>query len=301
MVYEYGRVSTTCHFFRYRNAHIHSAKSMGERVVEEFAALVTDRILPIEMISKIIILVQGALWKHRMVRRPSNAEKRSSRLAVTESHIVTHLIAAHRVLLENGIVELAEAPPEDAAEGDLAQRITATFRRTLPALRMAGKWLRSNTRYLSQSLKPPANGGEEVVVAKDSKGRDRRGGNSVITVDGICDFWREYARFSTSLINAFPVESLPKLMTQLEEDVDMAGFLPLRKYMVGNDGQLLGSSRHIIVDSVQPAANVTDLQDPCAVHPNEEQLMRIADILVDAKAVAEDEVGRSAQYACTTH
>ncbi|KIP05453.1 hypothetical protein PHLGIDRAFT_14539 [Phlebiopsis gigantea 11061_1 CR5-6] len=265
------------------------AKSMGERVVEEFAALVTDRILPIEMISKIIILVQGALWKHRMVRRPSNAEKRSSRLAVTESHIVTHLIAAHRVLLENGIVELAEAPPEDAAEGDLAQRITATFRRTLPALRMAGKWLRSNTRYLSQSLKSPANGGEEVVVAKDSKGRDRRGGNSVITVDGICDFWREYARFSTSLINAFPVESLPKLMTQLEEDVDMAGFLPLRKYMVGSDGQPLGPSRHIVLDNVQPAANVTDLQDPCAVHPNEEQLMRIADILVDAKAVAEDE------------
>ena len=268
---------------------------MGERVIEEFAGLVTDRILPIEMISKIIILVQGALWKHRMVRRPSNAEKRSSRLAVTESHIVTHLIAAHRVLLENGIVELAEAPPEDAAEGDLAQRITATFRRTLPALRMAGKWLRSNTRYLSQSLKAPSNGVEEIAVAKDPKGRDRRGGNSVITVGGIYDFWREYARFSTSLISAFPVENLPKLSTQLEEDVDMAGFLPLRKYMVGSDGKPLGSTKHHPSDSVQPATSTADPQDPCAVHPNEEQLMRIADILVDANAVAEDEVSYLAE------
>ena len=71
----------------------------------------------------------------------------------------------------------------------------------------------------------------------------------------------------------------------------MAGFLPLRKYMVGSDGKPLGSIKHNPSDSVQPAMSAADPQYPCAVHPNEEQLMRIADILVDAKAVAEDEVG----------
>lgn len=278
---------------RETDINLHSARSMGEKVAEEFSGLVTDRILPIEMISKIIILAQGALWKHRMIRRPSNAEKRSSRLAVTESNIVTHLIATHRVLLENGIVELAEAPPEDAAEGDLAQCITATFRRTLPALRMAGKWLRSNTRYLSQGLKQTVDGDDEAV-ARDVKGRDRRSGNSAIVIGGIHEFWQEYAHFSTSLIRTFPVEKLPELTTQLEEDVDMAGFLPLRKYMTGNDGRPLGTSRHSTMDSAKVSMGLQDSQELCPprdqVHPNEEQLMRIADIVADAKAIAEDEV-----------
>lgn len=269
---------------------------MGEKVIEDFAGLVADRILPIEMISKITVLAQGALWKHRMVRRPSNAERRPSSLAVTESNIVTHLLATHRVLLENGSIELAEAPPDDAEEGDLAQRITATFRRTLPALRMAGKWLRSNTRYLSQGLKHAANGDEVPTGAKDSpRGRDKRGGGSAVIIGGIRDFWREYTRFSEALINAFPVEKLPELRTQLEEDVDMAGFLPLRKYMTGADGKPLGTARHppsengkVNGDAVPSEDGTTQSRDQ--VHPNEEQLMRIADILTDAMAIAEDEV-----------
>ena len=267
---------------------------MGERVVEEFAGLVADRILPIDMISKIIILVQGALWKHRMVRRPANNEKRTMRPSTTESNIVTHLLATHRVLLQNGTVELAEAPEEDAAEGDLAQRITATFRRTLPALRMAGKWLRSNTRYLSQGLKQAPNGDDATVPSEVAKGRERRNA-SPIFIGGIEDFWREYVLFCEALVNAFPAVKLPELRTQLEEDIDMAGFLPLRKYMTGADGKPLGTSRHA------PPSESSQTNDDSAtshqrvpsrdqVHPNEEQLMRIADILTDAKAVAEDEV-----------
>ena len=278
---------------------------MGEKVVEEFSGLVTDRILPIEMISKIVILAEGALWKHRMIRRPSNTEKRekwSSRLAVTESNIVTHLIATHRVLLGNGIVELAEAPPDDAAEGDLAQRITATFRRTLPALRMAGKWLRSNTRYLSQGLKPSVNGDEDAGVTKDAKGRGKRNSNPTITIDGIDEFWHNYARFSTSLINSFPVEKLPELRTQLEEDIDMAGFLPLRKYMTGSDGKPLGTSRRNTADGAQVTVITQEPREQSPlrdqVHPNEEQLMRIADILTDAKAIAADAVSRLSYLRC---
>ncbi|EKM56730.1 uncharacterized protein PHACADRAFT_254023 [Phanerochaete carnosa HHB-10118-sp] len=275
--------------------NVDEAKIMGEKGIEDFASLVADRILPIEMISKIIVLAEGALWKHRMVRRPSNAERRPSSLAVTESNIVTHLLATHRVLLENGSVELAEAPPEDAEEGDLAQRITATFRRTLPALRMAGKWLRSNTRYLSQGLKNTANGDEQPFGTKDTpRGRDKRNGGSAIVIGGIYDFWREYLRFCEALVNAFPAEKLPELRTQLEEDVDMAGFLPLRKYMAGPDGKPLGTAKHATSENGKangelPASQDSTVQPSDQVHPNEEQLMRIADILTDAKAVAEDE------------
>jgi hypothetical protein len=266
---------------------------MGEKVIDDFAGLVADRILPIEMISKIIILAQGALWKHRMVRRPSNADRRSSRLSITESNIVTYLLATHRVLLENGSVELADSPPEDAMEGDLAQRITATFRRTLPALRMSGKWLRSNTRYLSQGLRRPVNEDEDATASRETSSRRRNGGTPII-IGGIEAFWREYVRFSEALVSSFPVEKLPELKTQLEEDVDMAGFLPLRKYMTGADGRPLGGSRGAEVENDQADAATAKSHEGVLsrdqVHPNEEQLMRIADILTDAKAVAEDEV-----------
>ncbi|GJE98730.1 Telomerase activating protein Est1 domain-containing protein [Phanerochaete sordida] len=274
--------------------NVEEARTMGERAIEDFAGLVADRILPIEMISKIIVLTEGALWKHRMVRRPSNAERRPSNLALTESNIVTHLLAAHRVLLENGSIELAEAPPEDAEEGDLAQRITATFRRTLPALRMAGKWLRSNTRYLSQGLKHTTNGDEEPSAVRDTPRKDRRNGGSAITIGGIHDFWREYVRFCEALVGAFPGEKLPELSTQLEEDIDMAGFLPLRKYMAGADGRALGPARRPPSENGgangdAPGQQENPLLARDQVHPNEEQLMRIADILTDSKAVAEDE------------
>lgn len=267
---------------------------MGDRVLQEFSGLVADRILPIEMISKVVVLVQGALWKFRMIRRPSHGERRSSRPSSTESNIVTHLIATHRVLLGNGSVELAEAPPDDAALDDLAQRITATFRRTLPALRMAGKWLRSNTRYLSQGLKLPTQEEQPTLTKDASKGKDRRHGSIPVVIGGIVEFWREYAQFSDTLARAFPDDELPSLRTQLEEDVEMAGFLPLRKYMVGSDGSQIGSSRQpppngrMNGDSSRSQDGSQSSRDQ--VHPNEEQLMRISDILADAAAIAEDEV-----------
>ncbi|KAI0342447.1 hypothetical protein BDW22DRAFT_1429283 [Trametopsis cervina] len=277
--------------------HIDEAQLMGEKVVKDFAGLVADRILPIDMISKVVILVQGALWKHRMLRRPASGEKRSARLTTTESQIVTHLVATHRVLLQNGSVELTEAPPEDAAEHDLAQRITATFRRTLPALRMSGKWLRSNTRYLSQGRKAVSGQTDDVIGTKDvSRGKDKRNAvASPIVVGDIQAFWSEYARFCNTLIHAFPMDQIPELKTQLEEDIELAGFLPLRKYMYGSDGRPPGSKRPSTDSNedgdVSGHSRHTSEERTARdqVHPNEEQLMRISDILVDAEAVAEDE------------
>ncbi|KAI0088293.1 hypothetical protein BDY19DRAFT_950147 [Irpex rosettiformis] len=277
--------------------NIDEAKELGEKVVEDFASLVADRILPIDMISKVVVLLQGALWKHRMLRRPSNGEKRSARLSATESQIVTHLIATHRVLLENGSIELTEAPPEDAVEHDLAQRITATFRRTLPALRMTGKWLRSNTRYISQTRKnSPTSQDDGSGVKEFGKGKEKRSNNTPpVVIGGIEKFWSEYSRFCDALINAFPVEQLPELKTQLEEDIELTGFLPLRKYMYGSDGKPPGS-RVALTDAHGERDGSSDshssqerLVGRDQVHPNEEQLMRIADILLDAKAVADDE------------
>jgi hypothetical protein len=58
--------------------------------------------------------------------------------ATVESQILKHVPAIHQSLLEIGANKL-----------DLAQRITAAFRRTLPALRVASKWLLANLKYVA--------------------------------------------------------------------------------------------------------------------------------------------------------
>lgn len=232
----------------------------ADGVINEFADLVSERILPIDTITKIIVLSQGALWKQRMMRDSDKKQIASGASpAVIESSIFQHVLALHRVLLDSGIVELAEAPPMDAAEHDLAQRITATFRRTLPALRVAGKWLRANLKYVANA---------DVDAAKLG-----------LRIGEVQAFWAVYARFVSALKRSFPPDRLPQLVVPLEEDVEMRGFLPLRKMMVGEG---------------RPATEKKSAETPgmpsAQVHPNEEQLMRISDLLDDVKALIEMEV-----------
>jgi len=124
---------------------------------EEFLGLVSDRCLPIDMISQAIVLSQGALWKHRMFRDPPSQKQNPDTAAppehisaIIEWRILAHLFDLHQALLEVGIHELGVLPAVDAPKNDLAQRITAIFRRTLPALRIASKWLKANVKYLTR-------------------------------------------------------------------------------------------------------------------------------------------------------
>ncbi|RDX41864.1 hypothetical protein OH76DRAFT_1489122 [Lentinus brumalis] len=270
--------------------------NLASKLADEFKSLVTERVLPLDIILKTVVLAQGALWKHRMFRTaPTNGHKKGLPPAVStavENSIVGHLLLMHRVLLEVGIAQIAEGAPEDNGEADLAQRITAAFRRTLPALRIASKWLRANLRYLTQSSQLV---GEVETNSVKAKGRDRRRGGErrsssmslTLSIPSLSEFWRTYAQFSTALIRAFPVDKLPKLATALEEDVEMAGFLPLKKF-VPNEvvGVAAGTPNK---EGLKPAPAYQTLL-PDQVHPNEEQLMRIDDLLRDAEALAIDEL-----------
>lgn len=248
-------------------------------VAKDFQGLVSERILPIETVSKVVVLSQGALWKHRMIRDtspPSN--RRSSGLpnsSVIESQILTHVIAIHRVLLEIGAAELA-VPPEDAAENDLAQRITAPFRRTLPALRIASKWLVANIKYVLHATHSPV--GERISPT----GRGTRG----VLIEGLPLFWAKFVQFYSALSGIFPPARLPPLTTPLDEDVDLKGFLPLRGLLV--DGGTLMDA--VPGNDAEGRQNGTTAPGREKVHPNEEQLMRIWDLLKDARSLAELEV-----------
>uniref|UniRef100_A0A8H7XU36 Protein SMG7 n=1 Tax=Psilocybe cubensis TaxID=181762 RepID=A0A8H7XU36_PSICU len=252
----------------------------NEKVFHDFYALVSERHLPIDLISNTIVLSQGALWKHRMIRdTPSTSHRKTDAAPVQpgtatliEWGMLDHLMDMHLVLLEVGKDELKDPQIMEEGADDIAQRISATFRRTLPALRIASKWLRANYKYVVQDQEFIAYQSRESskginIVKKDE---NKISGYSKKTQR----FWKGYAQFMLALSQAFPANKLHPFLSPLEEDVEMKGFLPLRKLM----GEEKGKEK----------AQVNGAQRE-QVHPNVEQLMRISDLLEDAKVLVQME------------
>ncbi|KAG8778681.1 hypothetical protein FRC12_024858 [Ceratobasidium sp. 428] len=248
-------------------------------VLASFASLTARRLLPSATLVHVLVLALGALWKLRMFRdgdKPGAKSKekgkgredtKSKGDASPETRIVAHILALCTALLELGAKEIEEgvreateltSDPDDSPISErLAQRITGTFRRTLPALRIASKWVKSNVEYIQRHAAPAS---EPSTPAEDPV-------SSNPTRPDPASFWLAWARFSTQLSVAFPLDSLPEMTVTLEEDIDMKGFAPLKRGMSGEDQK--GGEE----------------VDAASVHPNEEQLMRIGDLIVDAKFI----------------
>ncbi|KAF8635724.1 hypothetical protein AX15_000340 [Amanita polypyramis BW_CC] len=240
------------------------SRKLDVAIARDFAILVGQRQMPPDMITQAIAMSQGALWKYRMLRDTNEHHSGSSTPVLLEWYIVKHVLDMHRALLEIGRDEL-NVPPSHDTKDDLGQQITATFRRTLPALRVASKWLRANAKYLWQDPEFCAYQQKRRGVAVP-KMPNKISGHSYHTKK----FWEMYAEFSRTLARTFPLAKLPKLTAPLEEDIELGGFLPLRKLMIDVPTDDQGR--------VKPREEV---------HPNEEQLMRIADLLEDARVIAE--------------
>ncbi|KAG8934834.1 hypothetical protein FRC02_009154 [Tulasnella sp. 418] len=237
-----------------------SIQKHAKKVISSWSSLISNRTLPSEIIVKTLILSLGALWCVRAFSptlplhnsaqntRPTEKTKTSKD---SEPLILMHILDLLRSLMEIGLVEVEEAhASENGAvpleNGDhhlaLAQRITAAFRRTLPALRISFKWVKSNLEYINRIT-------------------DGLGPNHAVTET----FWTIFSKFAQSLSKVFPLNHLPRRDIILEEDADMRGFLPLKRSMETVTNTLENEK------GSQPG-----------VHPNEEQLMRIGDLLVDA-------------------
>ncbi|KAI0080446.1 hypothetical protein K474DRAFT_1723038 [Panus rudis PR-1116 ss-1] len=269
--------------------------NLNQETLADFAQMLQEKVIPEEIINKAVILSQSALWKHRMIRHSSHNEKRVSRSPVVEARMATHLLGMHRAMLELSLQELNEELPKDVPKGDLAQSITAKLRRMIPALRMAGKWIRANTRYLSQARDARDPPPPEGTNASPQKSRRRTGRenqkdkNTQIVITGLRKFWDVSVRFANALNDKFPVDKLPAANQPLEEDIEMTGFLPLRKYMFG-EARIKDAQGEAKAAEGEAGRQQHVMTRPDKVHPNEEQLMRISDILSDLKGIAEDEV-----------
>ncbi|KAL0579931.1 hypothetical protein V5O48_002102 [Marasmius crinis-equi] len=264
----------------------------AQEVFSEFYRLVSDRFLPEDFIIQVIVLSQAALWKYRMIRdspKPSkNGDKHSTTPAtatlpstVIEARLFTHVLSLHRALMEVGIEQLKEPVPI-GADGDLAQRIMVEFRRTLPALRIASKWLLANFKLVMQD--------PESLGAKNGKGGKRAqhkttGQISPSSIETI-EFWEKYAEFLRALSRAFPSNKLPDLTFALSEDIEMRGFLPLKGMLDAKNGEGMKER-----DGTSGSAGTIDEvpTEEKEVHPNVVQLMRIKDLLNDAKKIIDME------------
>lgn len=207
--------------------------------------------------SDTVVLALGALWKQRMVKTSNNISRENKYNNGLESLMVKHILELTRSLMYNGVVQMAETPEDVQGSKDLSRHITVSLRRTIQGLRIMSKWLVSNFSYIESSRVASAATPEDLAE----------------TVNG---FLKTYAEFFTVLAETFPPQQLPELRAPLEEDVFMNGFSPIKRGLFA------------------PVALTEKGLEPgqSQVHPNEEYLMRISDLIEDARSICDDEVRR---------
>uniref|UniRef100_A0A0W0GCB1 Telomerase activating protein est1 n=1 Tax=Moniliophthora roreri TaxID=221103 RepID=A0A0W0GCB1_MONRR len=270
----------------------------AREISTNFYTLVSERHLPDDFIVQVIILSQAALWKHRMIRDTPKIGKNGREAlgtdlpsAVIEARLFTHVLSLHRALLEVGIEQLREPAPL-GPDDDLAQRIVVEFRRTLPALRIASKWLLANFKLVMQD--PESLGIRSGKGRKEKASNGKTSGRISATSSETITFWEKYAEFLRALARAFPMNKLPDLPFPLAEDIEMRGFLPLRGMLDWN------KEEHVEKTGTNGASQDVDHEDVPTeekeVHPNVLLLMRIKDLLKDAMSLIEMENSPLALY-----
>ena len=230
-----------------------------------FGRLLADRAVPAEIIVKTVVMAITSHWDIRLREAHETVEDDSDHegaamwyllniagvmLDVADQEVKDGL-GPERLAASDQEVDVAveEAQDDDDDTTALYPYITAVLRRLLPALRIFSKWLKANASSFNE--------------------------NSISQQE---EFWSTYASFCRHLEALFPLAQLPELCDPLEEDFDMRGFSPLKRGMMEPrrpNGNVEDASRDL-----GPGNATSD------VHPNEEQLMRISDLLCDGKLIA---------------
>ena len=135
-------------------------------------------------------------------------------------------------------------------------RLTATTRRILPALRQYSSWLLSNA---------------DLLVAQQQ--------SNLINVQ-IQEFWKIYANSLTLLSATFSEQNLPTIEYLLDEDEDTVAFQP-----IFNDDT---RTRYYQSGTTQLKARVGGSVE--RHHPNQEMLFRVHDLILDGERLTKNNV-----------
>ncbi|KAJ9092496.1 hypothetical protein QFC19_008709 [Naganishia cerealis] len=241
--------------------------------LDHLAMLIKDRILPSADIVKTVVLALAADWNTMMDQIPP------STLGNTRGdpqYYLVHCLAISQTVCQTALEEIQSCLAPDVLETlatvkfvpipvsvsplagaeaevdiNLSVNITAALRRILPVLRIISKWLKGNIARLVRAEQDGGKAQEEVEI-----------------------FASTYIDMLRHMEALFPLEQLPKLYDPLEEDYDMKGFSPVKR------GMLESCSR-----SEAERLEAASPRHSSDVHPNETQLMRISDILLDGKLI----------------
>ncbi|WVF66309.1 hypothetical protein IAT40_001049 [Kwoniella sp. CBS 6097] len=240
---------------------------LQQPVLDTFSALLKARRLSAEVIVKTTTIVIGSHYRARNTVGLDQLPKQIQRSFETEAKALEFLLNVFEVLVRVGAEEVEEARAtlgdesalaldgEDDVEDQLPQFISAVLRRILPSLRIVSKWIKLDLEYLGRHKTLPA----------------------------FNSFWSTYKRFIDAVGSVFPIDRLPSLPDPLEEDIDMRGFMPLQRGITSHGSSTNGTSNGVGI--IEGTGTQRD------VHPNEEQLMRLADLQVDAKLISQKRAG----------
>jgi hypothetical protein len=198
----------------------------------------------------------------------SKASHSKSEIVQKEGIVLTYVMDLHLALLKLATAQLdpATLPTTGTAPNGTtlpnpapAEKISAVLRRILQSLRVASRWVTANSDYLYRCANPD------------------KAPPALIRTTG--EFWSSYAAFATALNSEFGQGSTgdpgPLNPVLLEEDVELEGFTPLK-----------GSLKRDRIAGTSKAG--TGLLNQ--VHPNDEYLLRIRDILEDVEALVKSDV-----------
>ncbi|SGZ30565.1 BQ5605_C048g12410 [Microbotryum silenes-dioicae] len=283
---------------------------LSSKVESSFQQAITSLELSPDTIIKIVVTGLCSLWDARVHRSSSNPRKTPSKRSAEagsnansapsvninlEPHILLHVLSMYTILLRICTNETAEAYLADTTKQapkpglNLAQNISAVLdyiHRVESRLRAkeikinrakaadsATQASQADTTQRSSSVSD----GQHVESSQDQS-METDHVNSRSLEDALTAFWTSYADFANSFKLVFPTEGLPSPADDglwLEEDVDLLGFAPLRRSMKDVKG----------TDLAVEASKVGK-----EVHPNEEHLMRIAELQSDAALIVESEI-----------
>jgi len=188
-----------------------------------------------------------------------------------------------------------------AVRGELAGRLQAPhtdalgaiLRRTLPALRVGFKWVKTHLEYLERSVDDAVKTDEQLRAALAAEGRSDAAPRSALTRfqqvvqsvrPGMHAFWTAYTDVVNLLRSLFPFQTLPNVGA-----VDDAEHDAVR---VEEDAELceLGPVRNVLAPAAAPVGAPggapTGAPSPYPTG-DEAHRARIVDVLVDAKVIAE--------------
>ncbi|BGO91481.1 hypothetical protein NBRC10512_003142 [Rhodotorula toruloides] len=246
---------------------------------------------------------------------PAAGEKDSKDASTTtpkvnlEPHILVHLFSLFTVLLSVSTAETLELvsanqTSPDAPPPPASQNISAVLRRALPSIRILNRWLVAQVEYVGRvearveaserrrARTSTSTAGGGAIEEAQNPSLDSSGANStpsgtnplrrVSLVEfrtALDDFWTAYSDFSNTLMLAFPASELPTLDdgAWLEEDVELLGFAAVK-------------SRAGASAADSSAKEIRRVGRD--VHPNDEQLMRVAESQRDAARLAASDASR---------